>query len=299
LSLNSHLRVLEAEAIEIVREAVALGQHPVMLYSIGKDSSVLLHLARKAFWPAPLPFPLLHVDTKWKFSEMIRFRDRIAEETDLRMIVHTNWRREAEGVNPFTYSPDLYTALMKTEALKQALDEGDFDMVIGGARRDEEKSRSKERVSFRARGHVWDPRVQRPELWNLYNTRKCAGETFRVFPLSNWSEPDIWQYISEEQIPVVSLYFAALRPVVNRADRWILVDDDRFPLHTGETPQLRMVRFRTLGCYPLTAAIDSTAMTLTDIVKEITHTHTSERNGRLIDHQLASSMENKKRDGYF
>jgi len=298
--MNSLLAGLEAESIEILREAFAQGQKPVMLYSIGKDSSVMLRLALKAFWPAPLPFPLLHIDTTWKFREMIAFRDKVAGEYGVQMLVHMNRRRLAEGVSPFTYDSDRYTALMKTEALKQALDEGGFDMVIGGARRDEEKSRAKERIfSFRSAGHHWDPKAQRPELWNLYNTRINPGETMRVFPLSNWTEPDIWQYIAEEGIPVVTLYFAKPRPVVRRSDQWIMVDDDRFPLKSGERPEMRMVRFRTLGCYPLTAAIESTASTIEEVVRETQTARTSERQGRLIDHDQAASMEKKKQEGYF
>jgi sulfate adenylyltransferase subunit 2 len=298
--MKSYLAGLEAESIEILREAVALGQKPVMLYSTGKDSSVMLHLAQKAFWPAPLPFPLLHVDTTWKFRAMIAFRDRIAAEDGIQLLVHINRRRLAEGVNPFTYDSGRYTALMKTEALKQALDEGGFDMVMGGARRDEEKSRAKERIfSFRSAGHGWDPKMQRPELWNLYNTRINPGETIRIFPLSNWTETDIWQYIAEEEIPVVPLYFAAPRPVVRRSGRWIMVDDDRFPLQPGEKPEIRMVRFRTLGCYPLTAAIESTAGSVEDILRETQTARNSERQGRLIDHDQAASMEKKKQEGYF
>lgn len=297
---KSYLSRLEAESIEIIREVAALGQKPVMMYSIGKDSSVMLHLARKAFWPAPLPFPLLHIDTTWKFRDMIAFRDRLAAEGDFKLMVHINRQRAAEGVNPFTFDSDLYTALMKTEALKQALDQGGFDLVMGGARRDEEKSRAKERVfSFRAQGHRWDPKMQRPELWNLYNARISPGETIRVFPLSNWTEADIWQYIAEENIPIVPLYFAAPRPVVRRAGQWIMVDDERFPLQPGEQPELRTVRFRTLGCYPLTAAVESTATTIEEIVTETQLARTSERMGRLIDHDQAASMEKKKQEGYF
>jgi len=270
------------------------------MYSIGKDSSVLLHLARKAFWPAPPPFPLLHIDTTWKFREMISFRDRIADEPGMNLLVHTNHRRLAEGINPFTYDSDTYTAMMKTEALKQALDEWSFDIILGGARRDEEKSRAKERIfSFRSGGHRWDPRNQRPELWNLYNARMHPGETIRVFPLSNWTELDIWHYIAEENIPIVPLYFAAQRPVVRRFDKWIMVDDDRFPLNPGEKPEMRLTRFRTLGCYPLTAAIESTSSTVAEIIKEIETTQLSERQGRLIDFDQAASMERKKQEGYF
>lgn len=298
--MNKYLAGLEAESIEILREAVALAEKPVMMYSIGKDSSVMLHVARKAFWPAALPFPLLHIDTTWKFREMIEFRDRLAAESGVKLIVHINHRRKAEGVNPFTWDSDTYTGLMKTEALKQALDQGAFDLIIGGARRDEEKSRAKERIfSFRSLGHRWDPKLQRPELWNLYNARIHPGETIRVFPLSNWTEADIWQYIAEEKIEVVGLYFAAPRPVVRRSGQWIMVDDDRLPLHPGETPEMRMVRFRTLGCYPLTAAIESTATTVAEIIDETESARTSERQGRLIDHDQAASMEKKKNEGYF
>jgi sulfate adenylyltransferase subunit 2 len=298
--MNGYLANLEAESIEIIREAAALSNRPVMMYSIGKDSSVLLHLARKAFWPALPPFSLLHIDTTWKFREMISFRNRVADELGMNLLVHTNHRRLAEGVNPFTYDSDSYTAMMKTEALKQALDEGNFDIILGGARRDEEKSRAKERIfSFRSGGHRWDPRIQRPELWNLYNARIHPGETIRVFPLSNWTELDIWHYLAQENIPVVPLYFAAQRPVVRRFEKWIMVDDDRLPLNPGEKPEMRVVRFRTLGCYPLTAAIESTASTVAEIVKEIESTQLSERQGRLIDFDQAASMERKKQEGYF
>jgi len=298
--MSNYLYDLEAESVEIIREAVALAQKPVMMYSIGKDSSVMLHLARKAFWPDIPPFPLLHIDTTWKFKAMISFRDQIAAQNGLKLLVHTNHQRIAEGVSPFTYDSDRYTALMKTEALKQALDAGAFDMVMGGARRDEEKSRAKERMfSFRSVGHRWDPKIQRPELWNVYNTRIHPGETIRVFPLSNWTEADIWQYIADEKIPIVPLYFAAPRPVVRRSGQWIMVDDDRFPLHPGETPEMRTVRFRTLGCYPLTAAVESTATTVEEIVRETQTARTSERQGRLIDHDQAASMEKKKQEGYF
>lgn len=298
--MSGYLASLEAESIEILREAVALAEKPVMMYSIGKDSSVMLHLARKAFWPAPPPFPLLHVDTTWKFREMIEFRNRIAQECGMKLLVHTNHKRKAEGVNPFTYDSDTYTGLMKTEALKQALDEGGFDLIIGGARRDEEKSRAKERIfSFRSPGHRWDPKLQRPELWNIYNARIHPGESIRVFPLSNWTEADIWQYIADENIEIVKLYFAAMRPVVRRSNQWIMVDDERLPLHPGEVPEMRMVRFRTLGCYPLTAAVESTATTVAEIVEETQTARTSERQGRLIDHDQAGSMEKKKVEGYF
>ena len=295
-----HLRRLEAEAIFIMREVVATFERPVMLYSIGKDSSVMLHLARKAFYPAPPPFPLLHVDTTWKFRDMIRFRDETAKKYNLDLRVHINQDGIARGINPFTHGSALYTQVMKTEALKQALGRGRFDAAFGGARRDEEKSRAKERVfSFRSASHGWDPKNQRPELWSLYNTRVKAGESIRVFPLSNWTELDIWQYILAEAIEIVPLYFAAERPVVHRSGQLIMVDDDRIPLHPGEVPEMRRVRFRTLGCYPLTAAIESEAATLPEIVAEMFVARTSERHGRLIDHDEAGSMEMKKREGYF
>jgi sulfate adenylyltransferase subunit 2 len=298
--MDKYLANLETESIEIIREAIALAEKPVMLYSIGKDSSVMLHLARKAFWPAPLPFPLLHVDTTWKFREMIAFRDRIAQESGVKLIVKINHQRIAEGISPFTCDSDRYTTLMKTEALKQALDEGAFDIILGGARRDEEKSRAKERIfSVRSAGHRWDPKLQRPELWNLYNTRLNPGETIRVFPLSNWTESDIWSYIEQESIPIVPLYYAAKRPVVRRSGQWLMVDDERFPLRPGEVPEMRMVRFRTLGCYPLSAAVESTAATIQEIVRETLAARTSEREGRLIDHDQPASMERKKQEGYF
>jgi sulfate adenylyltransferase subunit 2 len=298
--MSGYLAGLEAESIEIIREAAALAEKPVMMYSIGKDSSVMLHLARKAFWPAPPPFPLLHIDTTWKFREMIEFRNRIAQESGMKLIVHTNQRRVEEGVSPFTYDSDRYTTMMKTEALRQALDAGAFDLILGGARRDEEKSRAKERIfSFRSAGHRWDPKIQRPELWNIYNARIHPGESIRVFPLSNWTEADIWQYIAEESIEIVKLYFAAPRPVVKRSGQWIMVDDDRFPLNPGEVPEMRTVRFRTLGCYPLTAAMESNATTIAEIVEETQTARTSERQGRLIDHDQAASMEKKKQEGYF
>jgi sulfate adenylyltransferase subunit 2 len=297
---QSHLRRLEAEAIFIMREVVATFERPVMLYSIGKDSSVMLHLARKAFHPAPLPFPLLHIDTTWKFKEMIRFRDETARRYRLDLRVHTNRDGLAGGVNPFDHGSSLYTQVMKTEALKQALEAGRYDAAFGGARRDEEKSRAKERVfSFRSASHAWDPKNQRPELWSLYNTRVKPGESIRVFPLSNWTELDVWQYILAEDIAIVPLYFAAERPVVSRSGQWIMVDDDRMPLLAGETPEMRRVRFRTLGCYPLTAAIESEAATLGEIVAEMFLARTSERQGRLIDHDEAGAMELKKREGYF
>ena len=298
--MNGYLARLESESIEIIREAIALSDKPVMMYSIGKDSSVMLHLARKAFWPAVPPLPLLHIDTTWKFREMISFRDQISAETGMKLLVYTNQQRLAEGVSPFTYDSERYTTMMKTEALRQALDAWGFDFILGGARRDEEKSRAKERIfSFRSVGHRWDPKMQRPELWNLYNARIHPGETIRVFPLSNWTEADIWQYIAEENIPVVPLYFAATRPVVKRSGQWIMVDDDRFPLNPGETPEMRVVRFRTLGCYPLSAAIESTATTVSEIVKEAQSARTSERQGRLIDFDQVASMERKKQEGYF
>jgi sulfate adenylyltransferase subunit 2 len=298
--MSRYLAGLESESIEIIREAVALAEKPVMMYSIGKDSSVMLHLARKAFWPAAPPFPLLHIDTTWKFREMIAFRNRIAQESGMKLIVYTNRQRIAEGVSPFTYDSDRYTTMMKTEALRKALDAGGFDLILGGARRDEEKSRAKERIfSFRSAGHRWDPKIQRPELWNIYNARIHPGESIRVFPLSNWTEADIWQYIADENIEIVKLYFAAPRPVVKRSGQWIMVDDDRFPLNPGEVPEMRTVRFRTLGCYPLTAAIESTATTITQIVEETQTARTSERQGRLIDHDQAASMEKKKQEGYF
>ncbi|HMN85850.1 MAG TPA: sulfate adenylyltransferase subunit CysD [Bauldia sp.] len=295
-----HLQRLEAEAIFIMREVVANFERPVMLYSIGKDSSVMLHLARKAFYPAPPPFPLLHIDTTWKFREMISFRDEMARKHNLQLIVHTNEDGIARGVNPFDHGSSFYTQVMKTEALKQALTLGRYDAAFGGALRDEEKSRAKERVfSFRSASHGWDPKNQRPELWSLYNTRVKAGESIRVFPLSNWTELDIWQYILSENIEIVPLYFAAERPVVVRSGQLIMVDDDRIPLASGEVPERRLVRFRTLGCYPLTAAIESEAATLDAIVAEMFVARTSERQGRLIDHDEVGAMEMKKREGYF
>ncbi len=298
--MSSWLPSLESEAIEIIREGVASAARPVMLYSIGKDSSVLLHLARKAFWPSPPPMPILHIDTTWKFREMIDFRDQVAGEAEVRLIVHTNREGLDGGVTPFTHASDHYTDVMKTVALRQALDAGRYDMVFVGARRDEEKSRAKERVfSLRGATHQWDPKAQRPELWNLYNTRLHAGESLRVSPLSNWSEPDIWRYIAAERIPIVPLYYAAERPVVERDGQWIMVDDDRMPLLPGEVPQLRRVRFRTLGCYPLTAAVESDADTLDAIIAETLAAKRSEREGRLIDHDGEAAMERKKREGYF
>jgi sulfate adenylyltransferase subunit 2 len=298
--LPKHLKRLEAESIEIMREVVAEFKNPAMLYSIGKDSSVMLHLAIKAFYPAPLPFPLMHIDTTWKFREMIVFRDRIVKRFGVNLIVHVNREGVERGVSPVASGSSLHTQVMKTEALKQALDLHGFDAAFGGARRDEEKSRAKERIfSFRSRSHVWDPRNQRPELWNLFNTRIDAGETIRVFPLSNWTELDVWHYIMLENIEVVPLYFAKLRPVVMRGGTWIMVDDERLPLQPGEQPQLRVVRFRTLGCYPLTGAIESEANSLEDIVAEMRIARVSERQGRLIDSDESSSMEKKKREGYF
>lgn len=300
MSTMTHLQQLEAEAIHIMREVVAECAHPVMLYSIGKDSSVMLHLAMKAFYPAKPPFPLLHVDTTWKFREMIAFRDATAKRLGLDLIVHVNEEGVAQGVSPFTHGSSLHTEIMKTAALKQALDKYGFDAAFGGARRDEEKSRAKERIfSFRAPGHRWDPRQQRPELWRLYNTKISRGESIRVFPLSNWTELDVWQYIYAQDIPVVALYFAKPRQVVERDGMLIMVDDDRLPLEPGEVPQTRKVRFRTLGCYPLTGAIESDAETVGDIVEEMLTTHLSERQGRVIDHDATASMEKKKRDGYF
>lgn len=296
----THLKRLEAEAIHIIREVAAEFRNPVMLYSIGKDSSVMLRLALKAFYPSKLPFPLLHVDTTWKFREMIAFRDATVKKEGLDLLVHTNQDGVAAGVTPFTHGSSVYTNVMKTDALKQALTAHGFDAAFGGARRDEEKSRAKERVfSFRTESHAWDPKNQRPELWRLYNSRVRPGESIRVFPLSNWTELDIWQYILLEKIPIVPLYFSAERPVVNRGGQWIMVDDDRLPLQPGETPELRRVRFRTLGCYPLTAAVESDAATLPEIVREMLIARTSERSGRLIDHDDSASMEKKKREGYF
>jgi sulfate adenylyltransferase subunit 2 len=298
--LSQHLKRLEAESIGIIREVAAEFRNPVMLYSIGKDSGVMLHLALKAFYPSKPPFPLLHIDTGWKFRDMIRHRDAIATRYGLKLLVHTNPEGVARGINPLASGSQLHTRVMKTEALKQALDKWEFDAAFGGARRDEEKSRAKERIfSFRSTGHVWDPRNQRPELWSLYNTRISKGETIRVFPLSNWTELDIWQYTRAEQIPVVPLYFAAPRPVVERDGLLIMRDDDRMPLKPGEVEQVRMVRFRSLGCYPLSAAIESQAASLDDIIGEMLIARTSERSGRLIDSDEAASMEKKKREGYF
>lgn len=297
---RTHLKQLEAESIHIIREVAAEFSNPVMLYSIGKDSSVMLHLARKAFAPAKPPFPLLHVDTTWKFREMIAFRNRMAQEAGMELLVHTNQEGLAANINPFDHGSAKYTDIMKTDALKQALDKYGFDAAFGGARRDEEKSRAKERVySFRDRFHRWDPKNQRPELWNLYNGRVNRGESIRVFPLSNWTELDIWQYIWLENIPIVPLYLSAPRPVVERDGMLIMVDDERLPLREGETPEMKSVRFRTLGCYPLTGAVESEAATLPEIIQEMLLTTTSERSGRAIDHDQAGSMEKKKREGYF
>ena len=296
----THLERLEAESLHILREVAAETERPVMLYSVGKDSAVMLHLAMKAFYPSKPPFPLLHVDTTWKFQEMIRFRDATAARLGLELLVHINQDGVAQGIGPFSHGAALHTQIMKTEALKQALDQYGFDAAFGGARRDEEKSRAKERIfSFRSAQHRWDPKKQRPELWQLYNARKNKGESLRVFPLSNWTELDIWQYIYREQIPIVPLYFAKERPVVRRDGALIMVDDDRLPLAPGEVPELRRVRFRTLGCYPLTGAIDSEADTLPAIIREMLLTTTSERQGRVIDQDAAASMEQKKQEGYF
>jgi len=298
--LPPHLRRLEAEAIHIMREVVAEFRNPVMLYSIGKDSSAMLHVAIKAFHPGPLPFPLLHVDTTWKFREMIAFRDETARRLGLDLRVHINQDGVARGISPVASGSQLHTQVMKTEALRQALDAGRFDAAFGGARRDEEKSRAKERIfSHRSAAHAWDPRNQRPELWRLYNTRIRDGESMRVFPLSNWTELDVWEYVRAEGIPVVPLYFAKERPVVKRGGTLIMVDDDRLPLEPGEKPQMKVVRFRTLGCYPLSGAIESTATTLPQIIEEMLVARNSERQGRMIDHDEAASMEQKKREGYF
>jgi sulfate adenylyltransferase subunit 2 len=299
-STLTHLQRLEAESIAIMREVVAEANNPVMLYSIGKDSAVMLHLAVKAFYPARIPFPLLHVDTTWKFQDMYRFRERMQKEHDFKLLVHTNPEGLAQGINPFTHGSQIHTDIMKTVALKQALDKHGFDVAFGGARRDEEKSRAKERVfSFRTKDHRWDPKNQRPELWSLYNTKKHKGESIRVFPISNWTELDIWQYIYLENIPIVPLYFSAPRPLVSRDGTLIMVDDDRMPLSPGEVPMMKSVRFRTLGCYPLTGAVESTAATLEEVIQEMLLTTTSERQGRVIDHDSAASMEKKKQEGYF
>ncbi|WP_132475497.1 sulfate adenylyltransferase subunit CysD [Rhodococcus sp. SMB37] len=296
----THLERLEAESIHIMREAVAESENPVMLYSVGKDSAVMLHLARKAFYPSRPPFPLLHVDTTWKFREMYKLRDETAAAGDLDLVVYQNPECVEKGINPFTHGSATHTDMWKTEGLKQALDLHKFDAAFGGARRDEEKSRAKERVfSIRSAEHRWDPKQQRPELWRMYNVRKSPGESLRVFPLSNWTELDVWEYIRQENIPIVPLYFAAKRPVVERDGTLIMVDDDRMPLLPGEVPELKSVRFRTLGCYPLTGAVESTAETLTDIIQEMLLTTTSERQGRVIDHDSSASMEKKKQEGYF
>jgi len=296
----SHLRQLEAESIHIIREVAAEFDNPVMLYSIGKDSSVMVQLARKAFHPGKLPFPLLHIDTTWKFKEMIRFRDKFVKDNDLNLLVHTNKEGLEEGINPFDHGSSKYTTIMKTHALLQALHTGGYDAAFGGARRDEERSRAKERIySFRDRYGQWDPKNQRPELWNLYNGKLTKGESIRAFPLSNWTELDIWLYIYLESIPIVPLYFAEERPVVERNGTLLMVDDDRLPLNPGEKPRMEKVRFRTLGCYPLTGALPSSATTLPDIIREMLLTKYSERSGRLIDHDEEGSMETKKREGYF
>jgi sulfate adenylyltransferase subunit 2 len=296
----THLQQLEAESIQIFREVAAEFDNPVMLYSIGKDSSVLLHLARKAFYPGKIPFPLLHVDTRWKFREMIEFRDKVAKQYGFDLLVHINPEGVAMDMNPFTYGSSKHTDVMKTQGLKQALDQYGFDAAFGGARRDEEKSRAKERVySFRDQHHRWDPKNQRPELWHTYNGQVNKGESIRVFPLSNWTELDIWQYIYQEKIDIVPLYFAAVRPVVERNGTLIMVDDERMPLNPGEVPEQKLVRFRTLGCYPLTGAIESSADSLTGIIEEMLLSTSSERQGRVIDHDSSGSMEKKKREGYF
>jgi sulfate adenylyltransferase subunit 2 len=296
----THLKQLEAESIHIIREVAAEFENPVMLYSIGKDSAVMLHLAMKAFYPAKLPFPLMHVNTGWKFKDMISFRDEMVKKNGLELIEHKNMEGIAQNINPFDHGSSKYTDIMKTQGLKQALDKYQFDAAFGGARRDEEKSRAKERVySFRDSKHRWDPKNQRPELWNIYNGKVNQGESIRVFPLSNWTELDIWQYIYLEQIPIVPLYYAAERPVVERNGTLIMIDDERFPLKEGEVPEIKHVRFRTLGCYPLTGAVESKADTLPEIIQEMLLTTSSERQGRMIDHDEAGSMEKKKQEGYF
>lgn len=296
----THLQRLESESIHILREVVAEAENPVMLYSIGKDSTVMLHLAMKAFWPSPPPFPLLHIDSTWEFREMYELRDRIAERYGVRLIVHHNPEAMSLGVNPFDHGSEIHTDLWRTQGLRQALDEHGFDVAFGGGRRDEEKSRAKERIfSFRSAQHRWDPKNQRPELWRLYNGRKQKGESIRVFPISNWTELDVWQYIHLEKIPVVPLYFAARRPVVERDGTLIMVDDERMPLRDGEVPMMKSVRFRTLGCYPLTGAVESTAQTLPEVIQEMLMARTSERQGRVIDRDGAASMERKKQEGYF
>ena len=297
---HNHLKTLEAESIQIMRQVATDFERPVMMYSVGKDSSVLLHLALKAFYPSRLPFPLLHVDTTWKFKEMITFRDATVRRLGLDLIVHTNPIGLAENINPFTHGSSRYTDIMKTDALKQALDAGKYDAAIGGARRDEEKSRAKERVfSHRTKSHVWDPKNQRPELWSLYNTRINPGESMRVFPLSNWTESDIWMYIYLEGIPISNLYLAEKRRVIERDGVLFMLDDERFPLNPGEHAEMRSIRFRTLGCYPLTAAVESNATTLPEVILEMRSSHSSERSGRLIDSDQAASMEKKKKEGYF
>ncbi len=296
----THLDRLEAESIHIMREVVSEAERPVMMYSVGKDSAVMLHLARKAFFPSPPPFPLLHVDTTWKFKAMYELRDRMARDSGMELLVYQNPEALARNINPFEHGSALHTDMWKTEGLKQALDKYGFDAAFGGARRDEEKSRAKERIfSFRSANHRWDPKRQRPELWNLYNARKAKGESIRIFPISNWTELDIWQYIYLEDIPIVTLYFSAPRPTVVREGMTLMVDDDRFPLRPGEMPVIRSIRFRTLGCYPLTGAIESTAATLPEVIQEMLLTTTSERQGRTIDHDQAASMEKKKQEGYF
>ncbi|MDP3083047.1 MAG: sulfate adenylyltransferase subunit CysD [Rubrivivax sp.] len=300
MTVLTHLQRLEAEGIHILREVVAECDKPVMLYSIGKDSAVMLHLAKKAFYPAPPPFPLLHVDTTWKFREMYTMRERMARELGMELLVHRNPEAQAMGINPFDHGSQIHTDMWKTQGLKQALDLHGFDAAFGGARRDEEKSRAKERIfSFRSTQHRWDPKNQRPELWQLYNARKHKGESIRVFPISNWTELDIWQYIQREAIPIVPLYFAKERPVVERDGALIMVDDERMPLKPGEVPVMRKVRFRTLGCYPLTGGFESQADTLTAVIQEMLLTRTSERQGRMIDHDASASMEKKKQEGYF
>jgi sulfate adenylyltransferase subunit 2 len=300
MSSQEILDVLEAEAIEIIRETAAAFDKPVMLYSIGKDSGVMLHLAMKAFAPAPIPFPLMHVDTTWKFAEMIKFRDDIAARYGVDLIVHTNQEGVDEDITPFTAGTQEYTRVMKTVALRQALDNNGFDAALGGSRRDEERSRAKERIfSLRLAGHRWEPRSQRPEMWHTYNTRLTEGQTMRVFPLSNWTELDVWQYTRRENIPVVPLYYAAQRPVVERNGSLIMVDDDRYPLNEGETPELRLIRFRSLGCYPLCAAAESPVTNIDDLIEELVTTRLSERAGRLIDGEKSASMEAKKMEGYF
>jgi sulfate adenylyltransferase subunit 2 len=296
----THLQRLESESIHIMREVVAEADRPVMLYSVGKDSAVMLHLARKAFFPAPPPFPLLHVDTNWKFRDMYTLRERMAKETGMNLIVHENPEAKELGINPFDHGSQVHTDMWKTQGLKQALDKHGFDIAFGGARRDEEKSRAKERVfSFRTAQHHWDPKNQRPELWRLYNTRKNKSESIRVFPISNWTELDIWQYIHLEKIPIVPLYYSAVRPVVDRDGTLVMVDDERMPLRPGEIPMMKSIRFRTLGCYPLTGAVESTATSLPQIIQEMLLATTSERQGRMIDHDSAASMEKKKQEGYF